>query len=261
MSDGADTWARQLAEWAIPQEILDQAPREPFVFPPEMFAAPPVGAESASLSTRLATEAVGDGGSVLDIGCGGGAAAFALVPPATHLIGTDRQRDMTDLFARTAEERGISNETHPGSWPDVAAQVPVADVVVSHNVLYNVPDIVSFARAADAHARRRVVFEITEFHPQTIRKPLWKHFWDLDRPTGPTAAVAVEALAAAGLPVQSAASVATPRNDRLASSVDAAFWCRQLCLSQDRVDEVAELVATIEFPKDRVTIWWDPIPS
>ncbi len=272
MNEAADRWARELGEWAIPEEILEQAPKVPFVFPPEMFAAPPPGSDSQSLSTRLAREALvdggraeshgagggrADGGTVLDIGCGGGAAAFAIAPPATHLIGTDRQEDMTKLFARTAAERGLSCETYPGPWPEVAPQVPVADVVVSHNVLYNVPDVVSFALAASDHARRRVVFEITEFHPQTVRKPLWKHFWDLDRPIGPTAGTAVEALAAAGLPVQSEPTDATPRNDQRASTVDAAFWCRQLCLPQDRVDEVAELVATLEFPKERVTIWWD----
>lgn len=262
MNAAADRWARELGEWAIPGEILEQAPKVPFVFPPEMFAAPPPGSDSQSLSTRLAREALVDdggtgGGSVLDIGCGGGAAAFALAPPATHLIGSDRQEDMTKLFAQTAAERGLSCETYPGPWPEVASQVPVADVVVSHNVLYNVPDVVSFALAANDHARRRVVFEITEFHPQTVRKPLWKHFWDLDRPIGPTAGTAVEALAAAGLPVQSEPTVATPRNDQRASTVDAAFWCRQLCLPQDRVDEVAEMVATLEFPKERVTIWWD----
>lgn len=257
MNDAADRWARELGEWAIPAEILQQAPKVPFVFPPDMFAAPPAGSESPSLSSRLASEALTDGGSVMDIGCGGGAAAFAVAPPATHLIGTDRQEDMTDLFARTAEERGISCETYPGLWPEVAADVPVADVVVSHNVLYNVADIVSFALAANDHARRRVVFEITELHPQTVRKPLWKHFWDLDRPTGPNVDTAVAALAAAGLAVRSEPSVATPRNDQRASTVDAAFWCRQLCLPPDRVDEVAELVAHLEFPTERVTIWWD----
>ncbi|MGI9614789.1 MAG: methyltransferase domain-containing protein [Acidimicrobiales bacterium] len=138
MNEAADRWARELADWAIPPEILDRAPQEPFVFPPQMFAAPPADDASPSLSTRLAREALVDGGSVLDIGCGGGAAAFAVAPPATHLIGTDRQPDMTDLFARTAEERGISHETYPGSWPEVAPSVPTADVVVSNNVLYNV---------------------------------------------------------------------------------------------------------------------------
>lgn len=257
MNEAAAQWARELGEWTIPDEILRRAPQAPFVFPPEMFAAPPSGAGSPSLSTQLAAEVLADGGTVLDIGSGGGAAAFALLPPATLLIGTDRQQGMMDLFAQTAAERNVACETYTGSWPNVADDVPMADVVVSHNVLYNVPNIVEFATAAQEHARRRVVFEITEFHPQTVRKPLWKHFWDLERPTGPTASIVVAALRSAGIPAQSAPTLATPRNDSRSVSVEAQFWCRQLCLPAERLDEIAELVATIEFPKDRVTIWWD----
>lgn len=107
----AERWAQGLEEWAIPQAILDQAPQVPFVFPPEMFAAPPADHVSESRSTQLAAEVVANGGSLLDIGCGGGAAAFAVAPPATHLVGTDRQKGMCELFARTAEDRGISCET------------------------------------------------------------------------------------------------------------------------------------------------------
>ena len=64
----AERWARQMAGWAIPAEILDGAPRQPFVFTPRMFAAPEPGMFVLSLSNRRAAEALGDGGSVLDVG-------------------------------------------------------------------------------------------------------------------------------------------------------------------------------------------------
>ena len=83
--------------------------------------------------------------------------------------------------------------------PRVADTVPVADVVVCHNVLYNVADIPPFVAALDARARRRVVIEITPKHPQDRRRMLWRHFWNLERPHEPTAATAVEAIAEAGL--------------------------------------------------------------
>lgn len=130
-------------------------------------------------------------------------------------------------------------------------------MVVSHNVLYNVPNVVEFAQAAHAHARHRVIFEITELHPQTVRKPLWKHFWDLDRPDQPTASLVLAALEKAGIPAFSEKTVATPRNDSRATSVEAEFWCRQLCLPANRADEVGAMVEKIQFPKDRVSIWWD----
>ncbi len=182
-SQAARRWAEELAAWAVPAEILDAAPRRPHVFSPEMFTAPPPGGP-LSRSSSIAAEALDDGGAVLDVGCGGGAAAFAVAPPATSLFGTDRQPDMLALFERTAAERGLPARTVLGSWPEIAEQVPTADVVVCHHVLYNAADIVSFATALHDHAARRVVLEITERHPQVTRAPLWRHFWNLDRPSG-----------------------------------------------------------------------------
>lgn len=257
MSDAATRWSEHLAAWAVPQKILDAAPRRPYVFSPEMFAAPPSGAHPPSRSTQLAAQALIGGGSVLDVGCGGGAAAFALVPPARAVIGTDRQEDMLGLFAATAEERGVPWQTFPGTWPDIADGVPGADVVVCHNVLYNVSDLAGFAAALQAHARRRVVLEVTELHPQVYRAPLWRHFWDLDRPSGPDAALAVQVLQEAGFPVQREDSEPTARDASRAAPVEAAFWCRQLCLPPEREPEVAPLLAELPFPAQRVTLWWD----
>ena len=254
----AQRWARQLADWAIPEEILGGAPRRPFVFAPEIFTAPEPGTFERSLSNRRAAEALSDGGSVLDVGCGGGAAAFAVAPPATAVIGTDRQDNMLELFAATAQRRGIAARVHVGSWPEIADAVPVADVVVCHNVLYNVADIGAFVAALDAHARRRVVIEITPKHPQDRRRMLWRHFWNLERPHEPTAATAVEAIAEAGLDPVAEESL-LPEDPRAAvrREFEAPQWCRNLCLPPEREPEVAALVADVPFPRERVTIWWD----
>lgn len=258
MSRAASRWADELAAWAVPQDILDQAPARPYVFSPEMFAAPAGGSSrSRSRSTDVAAEVLSARGSVLDVGCGGGAAAFALVPPAVRLIGTDRQQDMLRLFEATARDRDVLAQTVHGSWPEVAEQVPVADVVVCHNVLYNAPDLVAFATALHEHARQRVVIEITDRHPQVFRAPLWQHFWRLERPAGPDAALAAEVLREAGLPVVQESSSPTARDDQRAAPVEAAFWCRQLCLPPEREPEVAALLAQLPFPTARVTLWWE----
>ena len=251
-----------MADWAIPAEVLDGAPRRPFVFTPEMFAAPEPGSFELSLSNRRAAEALSDGGTVLDVGCGGGAAAFAVAPPATEVIGADRQADMLELFAAAARGRGIPHRVHAGSWPEVAGDVPVADVVVCHNVLYNVVDIAPFVAALDVRARRRVVVEITPKHPQDRRRLLWRHFWNLERPHEPTAATAVEAIAEAGLePVVEESLL--PEDPRAAQrrQFEAAAWCRNLCLPAEREPEVAALMADLPFPRQRVTIWWDKTPA
>ena len=254
----AGRWARQMAEWAIPAEILDGAPHRPFVFTPEIFAAPEPGTFALSLSNRRAAEALGGGGSVLDVGSGGGAAAFAVAPPATEVIGTDRQADMLSLFSASAERRGITASVHTGSWPDIAHAVPVADVVVCHNVLYNVTDLPPFVAALHAHARRRVVIEITPKHPQDHRRPLWRHFWNLERPREPIAATAVEVIVEAGLdPVVEESLMPEDRFTSKRRELEPAQWCRNLCLPPEREAEVAALIADTPFPRERVTIWWD----
>ena len=254
----AERWARQLAEWAVPAEILGSAPRRPFVFTPEIFAAAEPGTFEPSLSNRRAAEALEGGGTVLDIGCGGGAAAFAATPPATAVIGTDRQQDMLDLFTATAQRRGVAAQVHAGSWPEIAAEVPSADVVVCHNVLYNIADIAGFVTALDSHARRRVVIEITPKHPQDRRRMLWRHFWNLERPDEPTAATAAEAIAEAGFDASVEESLLgeDPRA-AVRREFEAAQWCRNLCLPPEREPEVEELVKDVPFPRERVTIWWD----
>ena len=254
----AERWARELGEWAIPQAILDQAPSGPFTLSPNRFAPPPPRqpGDPVSLATARALEALPDGGSVLDVGCGGGTASLALAPPAALLIGTDRQANMIERFLATAAERGIDAVGQVGTWPEAAALVPEADVVVSRNVLYNAPAVTGFVLALTAKARRRVVVEITDHHPQRVRAPLWRHFWNLDRPTGPTATVAAAAIAEAGLPVvmeEASPDDAAPPPSR----ADAAFWCRQLCLPPEREPEVAELMTTLGGCSRPVCLWWD----
>src|ERR1035441_1335165 len=85
----AERWAKALSEWVIPDEILRSAPESPWHFPPGLFLASKPIPSPFGASRRAALEALGAGGSVLDVGCGGGAAGIALVPPADRLTGVD----------------------------------------------------------------------------------------------------------------------------------------------------------------------------
>jgi precorrin-6B methylase 2 len=269
-----ETWARDLAAWAIPQDILDEAPESPYGFPREPFerrGERRMTRTEPSPTTARALEALGEGGTVLDVGAGGGATSLPLAGRCTGLTAVDGQADMLDAVARGATAAGIPVATVLGRWPDVAAGTPEADVVVCGHVVYNVPDLDAFLVASSAHARRRVVFELTELHPLTWMNDLWERFHGARRPDRP-AADDVEALCRAlGFPVR--------REDRLdvddepgggfARRGDAiALVRRRLCLPADRDDEIADALGPrlrerdgtwSSGPREQpvVTLWWD----
>src|SRR5205085_2638462 len=92
-------------------------------------------------------------------------ASLHLVPAGGRLHAVDSQPSMLRALVDDADRRGVAVTTYDGTWPDLAAQVPVCDVVVCAHVLYNVPDPVPFVAALRAHARARVA----ELPPQPRR--------------------------------------------------------------------------------------------
>src|SRR5207249_10460980 len=117
--------------------------------------------EPPSPSVRRAMEALPEGGSVLDIGSGSGAASLSLVPPAAFITAVDPVEDMLASFRELAARCGVGFSTVRGAWPDVAPKVQPADVVVCAHVLYNVQDLRPFVQAMTERAGRRVVVEVT----------------------------------------------------------------------------------------------------
>ena len=250
----AERWASELAAWAIPDHIMAQAPESPWEFSPALFK-PPLEPTPDTPSRVRAHEALPDGGSVLDVGCGGGAAGLALVPPAGRVTGFDQSRELLDLFVARAAELGVAHEAVQGSWPDDAAGVGPADVIVNHHVVYNVPDLGAFAAELTAHARNRVVMELSGHHPRFGLNDLWRHFWDTDRPNGPTADDAIELLTDTGL------DVSVERSPRMHRSIPhearVASVRKYLCLPAERDPEIAGLLADLpEVAGEVVTLWW-----
>jgi SAM-dependent methyltransferase len=258
MGEAETRWAEQLAAWAIPEEIRSQATADPWKLTPTLCPAPAPEERPDTPAFRLARDAVAEGGSVLDVGVGGGAASLPLAPPAALLIGTDESDEMLAAFAARARERGVRARTYPGRWPDVARAVPAADVVVCNHVFYNVPDLGPFALALTAHARRRVVVELTGRHPVAGSNPLWKRFWDLDRPEGPTADDAIAVLEEVGIHPGVEREV-RPAFRRVADADRIAFLTRRLCLPPERQPEVEAALAELPEPtvRDVVTLCWD----
>jgi SAM-dependent methyltransferase len=234
-------WREQLEDWAIPEEILAAAPESPWGCPVGLFRsrARRAGSRPATPSNREAARPLPAGGTVLDVGAGGGAASLPLAGLAGRLVAVDESPAMVAAFLAAAEAAGVPAEGVEGRWPEVAGRVAPADVVVCHHVLYNVADLAPFADALTGHARRRVVAELTDRHPLVGLGPLWRRFHDLERPTGPGADDAVAALEALGLRV---ARQDWESQDRFGfDDLDelVAFTRRRLCLPADRDPEVA----------------------
>ena len=265
MGGAAARWARELAEWRIPDEILAAAPQSPWIHPVELFRAldaPAADAPAADVpSRRRGLERLDEGGTVLDVGCGGGRAALALCPPAGMLTGVDHQQGMLDAFVDAAHSRGLAHGEILGDWPDVADRAPTADVVVCHHVVYNVAALPAFLSALDAHARRRVVLELPQTHPLSGMTPLWRHFWGLERPHGPTATGALAVVRELGLAAQLEEweDAYENRPDAwLPTEQQVEFMRIRLCLTQDRDAELARVMAALPpVPRRLATLWWD----
>jgi SAM-dependent methyltransferase len=269
MTTAEERWTEALAAWAIPKEILAAAPESPWHFPVGLFASRAEAARAeppSTPSTQAAREALPDGGSVLDVGSGAGAASLALVPPAGRLIGVDSSGQMLEAFEGLAGEAGVPAETVLGRWPDAAARAPAADLVVCHHVFFNAPNLVAFAAALTEHARRRVVVELTREHPMANLNPLWLRFHNLVRPTGPTSDDAEAVLREMGLAVERADWTA-PRPGGYASIQDMVAHVRRLlCLPADRDEEIRVALEPLAIERDGrfafddrelTTLWWD----
>jgi SAM-dependent methyltransferase len=237
-----DRWREQLEGWAIPEEILAAAPESPWGFPVGLFRsrAARAGSRPATPSNLEAARSLPPGGSVLDVGAGGGAASLPLAATAGRLVAVDESPGMVASFLDAAAAAGVPAEGVEGRWPEVAGLVGPADVVVCHHVLYNVADLAPFAEALTGHARRRVVAELTERHPLVGLAPLWRRFHDLERPAGPGADDAMAALAAAGLEVDRQDWESQDRLGFDDFEELVAFTRRRLCLPARRDPEVAQ---------------------
>jgi SAM-dependent methyltransferase len=254
----AQHWRDALEAWALPDEIIKVAPESPWIHPPTLFEVPDTIAPSPSHDR--AREVLVEGATVLDVGCGGGIAAFALTPPATQVIGVDHQPEMLVMFRANAAARGVRAETVDGFWPSVADHTAVADVVTAHHVVYNVADIAPFLLALDDHAKSRVVLEMPDRHPLASMSEAWRHFWNLERPDGPTPAELLDVLRELGFDAQREQWRA-PARVELSPEQAAHFMRIRLCLPESREGEVRDFLQSHEAPSTRelTTTWWDVV--
>jgi SAM-dependent methyltransferase len=259
-------WKEQLESWVIPQHILDQAEVPPWVHDPATFAVDD-SIDSRSPIHELARDMLPvGGGSVLDVGCGGGRSSIPLAPRASSIVAIDESAAMLARFAQAAEEVGVAHTEIQGRFPDVIRDAEMAgrpvqpcDVVVCHHVLFNVADLEPFTVSLTAMARLGVVVVIPQRHPLSAWNPAWKHFWNLDRPNGPTSDDAVDVIRALGFDpeifVVPRPPLARQADDPRSLAVAAR---RRLCLPQEKEKEVELWLEDHppEFMREVVVLRW-----
>jgi SAM-dependent methyltransferase len=250
-----ERWAAQLADWAIPQQILDRAPESPWGFPPSLF----LPSEEQTPAHLRALEALPPAGWILDVGAGGGSSSLPLADRAGVIVALDESEAMLETFRREADRLGVDHREIQGSWPEASAEAPLVDVVICGNVFYNVARLTPFALALGRHAGIRVVADLTACHPQIALNPLWRHFHDLERPEGPSCEDALAVLGEAGIVAHLERWKHTPPDRSHTRSELVAFIRRRLCLTQDRDSEIDELLGerAVLQPGDMATLWWD----
>lgn len=256
----ASDWAEALASWAIPPEIMAKASADPWAWPVServRYAEHALTLDTASI--RQAREALPEGGSVLDVGCGAGAASMPLCPPAAVVIGVDADEAVLAAFADQASKRGVRHEEVAGAWPDVADRVGPADVVVCNHVVYNIQPIEAFLRELGAKARRRVVLEMTSEHPRAWMNPLWLTLHGLERPTQPTVDDLATVLKDLGIDATVERWMMTTLVGDEPPEELVPFVRQALSLTHDRDPDVAAALEEHPPPQEReiATLWWD----
>jgi len=254
----ADRWRQMVAERAVPQPIRDQAPEREWSLEPERFRWRPDDARERAgrPSRRRALEALPEGGSVIDVGVGGGASSLGLAAKAGLITGVDRLPAMLASFEESGRIAGVATRAVLGAWPDVADQVEPADVVVSNHAIYGVSELESFLTALTEHARRRVVLEVSEHFPQSRLLPLWKAFHGLDRPDHRVADEVEAVLTSMGLSVEREDAAVPGRSPEVTPEA-VAFARRRLYVGPERDDEIAEFLLALGPDQHRAAaLWW-----
>jgi 2-polyprenyl-3-methyl-5-hydroxy-6-metoxy-1,4-benzoquinol methylase len=191
----AARWKAELESWAIPERILDQADESPYGWPPELWRRRTQESRSrreTTPTTSLVSQMLEDDGTLVDVGAGTGRSCLPYARAGHKVTAVEKNPGMAAGLQEEIAAEGLEVTVVVGAWPEAAVRTPVSDVVLSSHVVYDVPQIDSFIRGLNGHARRGVVLEMTDVHPWTKMNYLYRAIHDLDRPLGPSVQDLVE---------------------------------------------------------------------
>lgn len=263
MGSAARRWEQALAAWAWPEEIRAAAPADPWSLGPEELDGQRRTTRGHDSPADIAAlDALPRRGTVLDVGCGTGASSASLRRTASRITGVDPRVEMLEVFAeRTGEQPGLLRRiaggvpdvrTVRGRWPDVASSVEAADVVLAHNVLYDVGDGVDeFVATLHEHARVRVVVALTARHPLHWVNPYAEALHGIRRPSEPTADLAAdlvrEATGERPTHLTWSEEVAPPEDD----DAFLRLLARRTCARPEQHDHLRDLLGRMPPPRVR----------
>lgn len=183
-----EAWRSSLEAWAIPQRLIDDAGVDPYVWHPEFWERMQRVERSwlAESPTPAIVEDLARGGSILDVGAGTGRLTIPLAGRGHRVTAVERDPAMAKALATEAERAGVVITQIVGAWPLVAGNTGIHDVVLSTQVVYDIPGIGGFVEAMHDRARRGVVVEMTPRHPWTPLSRYFRALHGLDRPVRPT---------------------------------------------------------------------------
>ena len=269
----AARWKAELQAWAIPERLLEQADESPYGWPAKLWRRRTQESrfrQETTPTTSLVSHLLGSDGTLVDVGAGTGRSCLPYARAGHTVTAVEKNPGMAAGLAEEVDSEDLEVNVVVGAWPGAADRTPVADVVLSSHVVYDVPDIGPFVRGLDAHCRRGVVLEMTDVHPWTKMNYLYRAIHDLDRPDGPSVEHLVQVVVA-----EVGAEVGVVRWERapdlwfLSWQEILDYYGKRVVVPLARRQELRPLLEEFvtprgdrlyveEGPRSFATVWWSP---
>ena len=256
IAEVSERWKRSLELWKVPEELLAKASKNPYRLTPRKFKPDQSRRQSGTVREieRLIDESSRRPKDLLDVGSGAGGISLLVGSKLESIIAIDQSKEMLDELEVSAAELGLLERvtTLNSSWP--ASKPFAADIVLSANVLYNVPDISPFISALIDAANQSVVIEVTKNHPLSNVSPIFEHFHNISRPTTPTAHDVIEIVRAYGYEPRTESWVRSTSSHDITDEERLDEYQSRACIEDERRAELKEFLENNRLPSMEVVM-------